>query len=100
MDRQLLDEITGLTFRFDLGDRSEDVTVPFDFADLTSREVERVAELVEGRVDEGPRTVAAFFFVKAARQLPLSDEDFAPFCDGFVPVLEGDETALQIEGVS
>jgi hypothetical protein len=99
MDRQLLD-INELTFRFELADRVVNVVVDFDFSDFTKFDVERVGVLLDGQVDGGAETAAAFFFVKAARQVPeLTDDDFGPFATAFVPVLQGDETAIELVGV-
>lgn len=87
-----------ITFEIESTTTTEQVTVPLDFSDFASFEVERVGVLTEGAAD--PIEVAcAFLFVAACRQTDMTDEDYPPFRDSIAPMFSGDTSMVRWEGI-
>jgi hypothetical protein len=87
----LLDEIT---FIIETAEGSQAVTVPFEFSDFASFEIERVGVLTKG-VDDPKEVACAFLFVAAARQIDLEDDDFAPFRESIALMFDGDDSMIR-----
>ncbi len=81
-----------ITFRLDREDgETVDTSIPIDFSDFTLDETNRVTNIAKGFEADTPPShfTAACLFVRLARDVELSDEDFTPFVESIGPLLEG-----------
>ncbi len=84
-----------LTLKITTDEGTETVTIPFDFDDFTEEETERVVALIDGEADVD-KTVSAFLFVAACRQIDLTDEAFPSFVVNLAPLWEHDPSILKV----
>ncbi len=84
-----------ITLAITTDEGQETVTIPFDFSDFTEDESLRVRTLTAGGSDVA-KTMSAFLFVAASRQVDFTDEAFDGFHSEMSRLWDHDPSILEV----
>lgn len=84
-----------ITLKITTDEGTETVTIPFDFSDFTEDESLRVRTLTAGDADVA-KTMSAFLFVAACRQVDFDDSAFDGFHSELQRLWEHDPSILEV----